>query len=523
MTYPNVLLADNRDISKNAYAQAQHLRRAIADAVERRDAYIAQHGLDPSFCLPSGNWTPRENYFLRAYRHVRDGGYEVLNRLRFFVRAFSGYNLLRLTSAFSQTPVTEIPADHDQWLKANRAEPDEWVALWIKFSEKVPRGLRFSPPATLGEIGWRVDGVVVNHDTYVYQERINILYEAGVLDWLQRLGRAPRILEVGGGYGALAFALRRIFPSASYTICDLPESLMFAGLYLTLCEQDDTRLFDLEGDATSDASAEGVTLLPNYMLHRLLERGASFDLVVNTLSMSEMTEAQVEAYAEAIGRLIGQAGVFFEQNQNNKALGLIDCKEYIRRHIPWSCRLKPRLAAMTEGRANLWANVKPAFVRHVGDQGTRLDDLDEYVDKQMSRIEALEATLEERTTRLLAVERALDEKSRRLAALETTMQERNNGLGAVERALEERSERLTALEATMQERTHRLTALETTMQERPQRLTALQTTMQEGTQRLSSLEAALEDRDRKLQALEERTRSSLLRLLKKLRQFFGRS
>ena len=52
MTYPNVLLANNRDISRRAFEQANGLRHEIASAVKSREAYVAEHHLDPSFCLP---------------------------------------------------------------------------------------------------------------------------------------------------------------------------------------------------------------------------------------------------------------------------------------------------------------------------------------------------------------------------------------------------------------------------------------------------------------------------------------
>jgi hypothetical protein len=385
VTYPQVLLANNRNISPGAFERADGLRRSIAKAVEHRDAYVTMHRLDPSFCLPDSNWGEKTkntaSTFLSAYRYVRDGEYEVLNRLRFWAPYFSGYEMMWLRPRQVDRPSVEpIPPDHDDWIKTNRTEPDQWVNLWVEFTKIIPPALRFSPPVMLGEIGWLIDGIVVNHDTYVYQERLNILYEAGIIDWLQRLGRPPRILEIGGGYGALAFMLRRVFSSSVCMICDLPESLMFAGLYLTLCEQDRVRLVEPGNNGSDYLSEPGVSLLPNYMLHLLREQNVSFDLVINTLSMSEMTADQVDAYAVAIARLIGKSGVFFEQNQDNRHCGWIDCKDHIRGHFPWSQRLQPRLAAMTEGRADLWANAEPLLspVRVPSKVPQLLDSIEDY-------------------------------------------------------------------------------------------------------------------------------------------------
>jgi hypothetical protein len=100
VTYPQVLLANNRNISPGAFERADSLRRRIARAVETRDAYVTTHRLDPSFCLPDSNWGEKTknaaSTFLSAYRYVRDGEYDVLNRLRFWAPYFSGYEMMWL-------------------------------------------------------------------------------------------------------------------------------------------------------------------------------------------------------------------------------------------------------------------------------------------------------------------------------------------------------------------------------------------------------------------------------------------
>jgi len=148
--------------------RADALRRRIVEAVTRRGAYVASNGLDPSFCLPGANWgTNAANDYMCAYRHVRDGGYDVLNRLRLWAPVFSGYSLMRLSDQTRGASVEPIPPDHDQWLSENRRQPDQWAQCWLHFARLVAPQLRYSPPMMLGEIGWLIDGVVVNHDTYV--------------------------------------------------------------------------------------------------------------------------------------------------------------------------------------------------------------------------------------------------------------------------------------------------------------------------------------------------------------------
>ena len=345
----HVLLADNRDISPNDFVRMQTLRDRISHLVEAREQIVASLGLDPDFCLPAANWGDgAHNDFLSAYDHIRAGGYDVLNRLRFWSQAFSGYQLRTLSPGQGTHSVGIVRADHDRWLVSTRPEPDSWVAAWTVATRWTPNRYTFSPPRMLGEIGWNVGGVVVNHDTYAYQERLNLLWESRVLDWLRRKHR-PRILEIGGGYGALAYALRSAFPRSYYVICDLPESLMFSGLYLTATTGAAPTI--LIGEASAQS---GFALLPNYLFHTL--QGEPFDLVINTLSMSEMTEHQIGVYSSGISRMLGTAGVFFEQNQDNRPAGMLFAKLVVERHFAGRRPLSLKSAGLVHGPADLWSN-----------------------------------------------------------------------------------------------------------------------------------------------------------------------
>ncbi len=162
-------------------------------------------------------------------------------------------------------------------------------------------------------------------DTIDYQERMSLLSLSGVIDRFE--GRSPRILEIGGGYGALCLGLMSALNPCQYVICDLPESLLFSGLYLTMAQRSPVRIATRSDDLGPERRNE-ICLLPNYLAEVLMPEH-EFDLVINTLSMSEMTPHQVMTYGLLISRAIGPSGLFFEQNHNNKHLGLIDCREYL--------------------------------------------------------------------------------------------------------------------------------------------------------------------------------------------------
>ena len=195
----------------NAWRIAR-LRRSIVSIVEDRDRFVNEHELDPSFCFGDANWgSNAKNDYLNLYGALRDcPAHLIEDRFVSLRRNFSGYRF----------PAT-IPAD------------DLWVTLWRKYTLEIPARYLYVPPPIHGEIGPVINGIIVNYDTYVYQERINLLFESGILQNLEKR-RSVTILELGGGYGALSLALKRILPRARYIICDLPESLLFSVTYLNI-------------------------------------------------------------------------------------------------------------------------------------------------------------------------------------------------------------------------------------------------------------------------------------------------
>jgi hypothetical protein len=132
--------------------------------------------------------------------------------------------------------------------------------------------------------------------------------EAGIINRLKDLER-PRILEIGGGYGGLAWFLTRIVPHATYTIVDLPSSLVHSGCYLTVAQS--THPVRLS-DGTAAETGKEIELVPNTVAEALI--GRRFDLAINTISFAEMAAEVVRGYADLIDRTLTDEGVMFEQN-----------------------------------------------------------------------------------------------------------------------------------------------------------------------------------------------------------------
>src|SRR5207249_4897330 len=150
-----------------------------------------------------------------------------------------------------------------------------------------------------------------------YLERLVLLAESGKLGEV-RCARQPRVIEIGGGFGGLGYHFHKLVPQARCFIVDIPESLLFSSIYLTRFFSSENNVLltpdNLEELGRSDP---GFTFVPNYLFDALVGSGVTFDLAINTLSMSEMTEKQVRYYCSGLRRLLGERGAFFEQNQDN--------------------------------------------------------------------------------------------------------------------------------------------------------------------------------------------------------------
>jgi len=365
-------LKDQQPISAEAFQRARGLCERIRSLIAGRPESLRRLGRAAEVHLPHGNWELGGGLY-SCYQILVDGDYAIINNLRLFAQVFTGFQLVSLSKGKGLAIPRAVPPDLDARLADLARQPSSDVAAYLEAADHLPDALHITPPNIFGEVGWRADGKIINHDTRAYLERVALLAESGQLWRLrnrtQRLAcltqqpwRRPRILEIGGGYGGLAYHLMSLIPEARYVIVDIPESLLFSSIYLsTLWEDRDNVLITPERLADLDKDTAGFTFLPNFLFDECCSAGQEFDLVINTLSMSEMTEPQVRYYAEGITRLLGRSGVFFEQNQDNRPLAMLDAKTILARCFPLCLPLRGLVMPPVHGRAHLWAatSVKP--------------------------------------------------------------------------------------------------------------------------------------------------------------------
>lgn len=348
-----ILPLDSKCLSDQEFARAQAICKESLTSVHARDSYISQYGLDRDFALPDANWSyDAPNEFLKVYIRLSKADRLDLDNLRAFCQVFSGYNLYQVRNGAGLTTDNTIlsPELFDQVASRLKSANHHFVEKWREVVNNIPTRYRFTPPTRFGECGHLVDGVIVNYDTITYQERVNLLYCSGVIDKLEaiaRSGRAVHICEIGGGYGALAHWFRQAFPDCSYTIIDLPESLLFSRLYLSLSYGDVPNGYGLS------PVDRGFRFTPNYIAEQLDE---PFDLVINTLSFSEMSLHQVRKYVELIKtRFIAHEGLFFEQNQDNRHIGLLFAQQIFENAFPHRLQLGNYGMQLENGHPNIWS------------------------------------------------------------------------------------------------------------------------------------------------------------------------
>ncbi len=123
----------------------------------------------------------------------------------------------------------------------------------------------------------------------------------------------PVILEIGGGFGGLAYHLLRRGGSVKYIGLDLPENLLIQSYYLASAFPKARLLTYREGMPKVDRatlSDYDIVLLPNFSMPAVDSSLA--DLVVNVRSLSEMSLETIHEYLDQIDR-IGRL-FFFHEN-----------------------------------------------------------------------------------------------------------------------------------------------------------------------------------------------------------------
>lgn len=278
------IVTDFKPITQDQFQTAIQISRNIQDLLMLRNRYIRESIIDKNFALPSSMWT-----LISLYRYFIKPSYDLVNTLRLHTFPFT---------------------DHYLMYSIRTSMSDYLIKKYRKRIIRLPGSMIVDAPAMLGEIGWRIDNHLINEDTLMYQKHINRLYYSGIFRHLFSR-KNLRVLEIGPGYGGLAYSVWKILKPSTFYCVDLPEALIFSGIYLSLTT-------DTENNSVyfgSDYLETSFVFWPNFLSEDLVKT-EKFDFIINTGSLGEMNEIQVAKYVDIIFDILSDDGIFYEQNSD---------------------------------------------------------------------------------------------------------------------------------------------------------------------------------------------------------------
>ena len=174
-----------------------------------------------------------------------------------------------------------------------------------------------------------------------YADRVAGLLESGL----------STVVEIGGGFGAMAYYLLRDRPETKYFDFDLPESIALATYYLMKALPHKRFLLFGEAPLTSEAIANAdVVLMPLFAMKSLPT--ASVDVTFSSHSMTDIEASDLAAYLGIIQRVtrhrflyVGATPLRRLSSLHGGEGGLLHLEE--QRRVDWSIHRRPE-AAETE-------------------------------------------------------------------------------------------------------------------------------------------------------------------------------
>lgn len=110
------------------------------------------------------------------------------------------------------------------------------------------------------------------------------------------------VVEIGGGYGGLAYFLHKANQNLTYVNFDLPENMALSSYYLMCCYPNKKFLLYGEEDiAKVDLNLYDFIIMPNFEITKLKENAAN--LVFNSYSLAEMSKETIDLYIKEMMKI----------------------------------------------------------------------------------------------------------------------------------------------------------------------------------------------------------------------------
>ena len=126
-----------------------------------------------------------------------------------------------------------------------------------------------------------------------------------------------RVLEIGAGWGAVAYQLHFTLDVQSYTIVDLPENLFLSTVYLgSTLPGRRVQILDVKGPRLNEIAPGNIAGCLPGTIDRI---EGQFDLILNSFSLQEMALESVHVYTNWIESVLSDDGIFVSLNAHGKA------------------------------------------------------------------------------------------------------------------------------------------------------------------------------------------------------------
>lgn len=202
------------------------------------------------------------------------------------------------------------------WHQQPFIDPDSFSrdCGYMSLTEDIPEEYWVSEPRLLDldvALGVTYQDKVINKTFVRYQSCVSNFYHMGIFNEIRKNEGTKYILEIGGGFGGLAHALKPLFgPRTTYIIVDIPTTLLFSASYLAVNNPKsniyiyDPRSFTAEFVQNELADYDFV-LLPDYSLDKLYNL-PYLNIAINMMSFQEMSTPEIEKYLKFTSdKLIG--------------------------------------------------------------------------------------------------------------------------------------------------------------------------------------------------------------------------
>ncbi len=183
--------------------------------------------------------------------------------------------------------------------------------LWKERTRSKYSAAALSVPLVGNPYGYTMDGVFIRGGAD-YQH-----YYAHAIAELLDSSKPQVVLELGGGFGGLAYFLGRDNPQVTYVDFDLPEAMALASYYLMRClPHVPILLYGEEELSAKILATPGFVMMPSFEIIKMPSKSVAVSF--NSYSLAEMSPATIRVLLDQITRIT--SGYLLHVNHNRNAV-----------------------------------------------------------------------------------------------------------------------------------------------------------------------------------------------------------